>query len=477
MDLLTYTKILRRRWRIPVAVALLFVCLAGLSSLMTTRTYQSTAEFFVSTSDSSGTNLASGGTFTQQRVKSYVQLLETPRVLEPAIKAGQLDLTPAQLASKVTGTVPPDSVLIDVTVKDGSAHRAQQIAAAIAETFPKVVAELETLAANQESPVKLTVVKEASLPTAPVSPRPTRTIVLGLLLGTLVGLGLAVLRDLLDKRVRTKEDVEGLSDATVLGGIPFDTDAPKHPLISQSDPHSGRAEAFRSVRTNLQFVDAANHPRVILLTSSIAGEGKTTTAANLALVLAQSGASVCAVEGDLRRPRLLNYLGMTGAIGLTDVLIDRFDLDDVLQPYGTTTLHVLGAGASPPNPSELLGSARMREVVSRLRERFDYVLIDGAPLLPVADSTVLAALVDGTILVVGCGVVDSDQFQSAMSNVETVQGDVIGVVLNRVPRRSGSGYYDYRYEPTSHASRRSWGRKGTSESTGQARQESTPVSS
>jgi capsular exopolysaccharide synthesis family protein len=446
VDLLTYTRILRRRWRVVVAVALLTVSVAALTSLLSPRKYQSTAEFFVSTSDPTGTNLASGGAFTQQRVKSYVQLLKTPRVLEPAIKSAGLDLTPAQLAGRISGSVPPDSVLIDVNATDDTPAGAQKIAKAVADTFPTVVSELETLGTEKSSPVKVTVVKEAQIQASPVSPRPVRSIVLGTALGILLGLGAAVLADLLDKKVRTKEDVEELTDATVLGGIPFDSDASKHPLIIQSDPHVGRAEAFRAVRTNLQFVDAATHPRVLLLTSSIAGEGKTTTAANLALVLAQSGAKVCVIEGDLRRPRLLSYMGMAGSVGLTDVLIDRFELDDVLQPFGALSLDVLGAGAAPPNPSELLGSQRMRELIAHLKTRFDFVLIDGAPLLPVADSAVLSALVDGTILVVGCGVVAKDQVDSALENVATVNGNLLGVILNRLPRRGHGGAYDYRYE-------------------------------
>ena len=162
--------------------------------------------------------------------------------------------------------------------------------------------------------------------------------------------------------------------------------------------------------------------------------------------MAESGASVCVVEGDLRRPRLLTYLGLEGSVGLTDVLIGRYELDDVLQPFGAHSLTVLGAGATPPNPSELLGSTAMRTVLDELRHRFDYVLIDGAPVLPVTDSTVLTRLADGAIIVAGSGIVSKDQFDHALETFETVNGTVLGIVINRIPRQARGGYYDYRYE-------------------------------
>jgi capsular exopolysaccharide synthesis family protein len=409
--------------------------------------YTSSTQFFVSTADSANSSmLAQGGTFTQQRVKSYSQLLKTPRGLDPVIAKSGVSDTAGSLAGRITATTPPDTVLIDVSVTDPDATKARDLAKAISEEFPAVVADLERVSADADSPVKVTVVRQPTVAGFPVSPRPSRNLALGLVLGLLAGAGAAVVKQLLDTKLRTKEDVESMTEAVVLGGIPYDADAEKHPLIIQADPLAGRAEAFRALRTNLQFVDAANHPRVIVVTSSIAGEGKSSTTANLALAMAESGASVCVIEGDLRRPRLLAYLGLEGAVGLTDVLIGRYELDDVLQPFGAHSLTVLGAGATPPNPSELLGSTSMRNTLDELRRRFDYVLIDGAPVLPVTDSTVLTRLADGAIIVAGSGVVSKDQFDHALETFATVNGTVLGVVLNRVPRQARGGYYDYRYE-------------------------------
>lgn len=444
MDLASYLRVVRKRWRIIVSTALLMVCAAAALTLLTPRKYESTVQFFVSTADSStNAQLAQGGTFTQQRVKSYTELIATPKVLGPV--AQQLNIEDVSALSKqVTATAPPDTVLIEAAVTDRSPQRAFQIAQALGRQFPQTISEIERVSATQPSPIKVTTVREPTVNDAAVSPRPTRNLALALVLGLVLGLGLALLRDRLDNRVRTKEDLEALTESPVIGVIPFDSDASDHPLIVRSDAHSSRSEAFRSLRTNLQFLDAANHPRSIVVTSSLAGEGKSTTTANLALAIAESGASVCLIEGDLRRPRLLQYLGLEGGVGITDVLIERVDLADVLQPFGEHQLAVIGAGAIPPNPSELLGSQSMRDVIARLAERFTYVIIDAPPLLPVTDAAVLGALTDGVILISGSSLVTDDQVDTALDSLEQVNANVLGVVLNRAPRKKRSAY-DYRY--------------------------------
>ncbi|UIJ36311.1 polysaccharide biosynthesis tyrosine autokinase [Allobranchiibius sp. GilTou73] len=446
MDLRTYLRVLRKRWRIVVTTTIVMVVLASAYTLASTKSYQSTVQFFVSTSDSSDSaQLAQGSTFSQARVTSYTQLVTAPVVLNPVIEQLKLPTTAADLGAKVSATVPPNTVLINVAVTNTSAYQAQRIAAAIAQQFPKTVEGIERVSAKSASPVKVTTTKSPIIDRSPVSPRPVRNVLLGLVLGLLLGVGLAVLRQLLDNRVRTKEDVEELADnLTVIGTIPFDSDAAKHPLLLASDTHSTRSESFRSLRTNLRFVDAAHHHRIIVMTSALAGEGKTTTTANLALTLAENGLSVCLIEGDLRRPRLLDYLGLEGAVGLTDVLIEQASLADVLQPYGKHRLSVLGAGQLPPNPSELLGSPAMGETLRRLSEQFDYVLIDAPPLLPVTDAAVLSTQASGCVLVVGSGLVTRDQLGAALGSLQAVNGTVLGVALNRVPRANRvAGYYDY----------------------------------
>jgi len=448
VELRDYLSVLRKRWLLIVVVALVTLGVAALATVLSPKVYAAQTQFFVSTSggDNNAGQLQQGNAFTQQRVKSYAQLLETPKVLSPVIDRLRLTETPDQLATRVTATVPLDTVLIEVTVTDGSPDQAALIAKTLGEQFPATIEELERVTAGQPSPVKVTLVREPQANTTPISPKPVRNLALGLVLGLLLGLGAALVRDLLDTTIKTPRDLEGVTDQTVIGAINFDADAAAHPLIVQVDQKGPRSEAFRSLRTNLRFVDAANHPKSIVVTSSLPGEGKTTTTANLALTLAAGGSRVCIVEGDLRRPRLLDYLGYEGSVGLTDVLISRADLGDVLQQFGSSSLWVLGSGGIPPNPSELLGSPVMASTLKALEARFDYVLIDAPPLLPVTDAAVLSTHAGGALVVVGVGIVNKDHLRRALEALEAVNGNTLGLVLNRLPRQDSGGYGTYAYD-------------------------------
>ena len=454
MELQDYLLIVRKRWRIIALVVLASVMLSTVATLVSTKLYESTTQFFVSTTGSEDSGaLLQGSTFTQQRVKSYTQLLTTPRILDPVAEA--VGGSGADIARQVSATTPPDTVLIEVAVRDADPAHARAIGAAIASEFPAAVSELESPAGAKASPIKVTVVQPPTAPASPVSPKPVRNVALGLVLGLLLGLGAAVLREMLDKGIKSPEDLKRVTEAPILGLIAHDPESPTRPLIVEVDPRSPRAEAFRALRTNLQFVDAANHPRTIVVTSSLAGEGKSTVTANLALSLAQAGGRVCLIEADLRRPKVLAYMGLEGAVGLTDALIDRADVFDVIQPYGGSNLWVLGAGPIPPNPSELLGSTAMRALLQNLAGRFDYVIIDAPPTLPVTDAVVLSKLTDGTIVVAGSGLVDRDQLAHTLASLESVGGQVLGVVMNRVPSRSTGQYGGYAYgTPEDGATRR-----------------------
>jgi polysaccharide biosynthesis transport protein len=432
-----------RQWRLIVSIFLLFVTVSAVVTLLTPREYSSQTQFFVSTANS-GTisEVAQGSSFTQQQVATYADLVTAPIVLSPVIDDLGLDESPQELGERISVSIPPNTVLIDVVVTDNDPAAAAQLADSVGTEFAESVQELERLADGGPSPVKVTVVEPATT-AAPSSPNPPLNIALGAVLGALVGLAVAVVRDLLNTRIRAEADVGRVTQLPTVGAIPFDADAERHPLVAH-DSHGPRAEAFRTVRTNVQFLNADKKPRSLVLTSTLPGEGKSTTTANLALILAEAGATVCLIEGDLRRPRLLDYLGLENAAGLTDVLVDRADLLDVLQPY-RNGLSVLGCGPIPPNPSEMLGSDAMRDLLARLEKEYDFVIVDAPPLLPVTDAAVLSTLVDGTLLVVGAGLVKRDQLQRALASLEKVGGNILGLVLNRLPV-SGPDSYSYSYE-------------------------------
>ena len=451
MELKDYIRIIRKRWRIIIAAMLVVLAGAALATALSPKVYEANTQLFVSTSGGNDTSaLLQGSSFTQARVKSYADVIATPKVLDPVIEGLKLDTSAEKLATQITATVPLDTVLIEVAVTDPSPRQAADIANAVGIQFTNTVADLENVGNGKTSPVKVTIVTTATVPTAPVSPKPTRNLALGVVLGLLLGLGLALLRDLLDTTIKGEKDCAEVTDATVIGSIAFDPDAPKRPLIVQADPHSPRAEAFRTLRTNLQFVDAANHPRSIVFSSSLPSEGKTTTAANLAITMAASGVRVCVVEGDLRRPRMLEYMGLDGSVGLTNVLIGQADLSDALQQFSDGGLYVLGAGPVPPNPSELLGSASMEKTLRDLESRFDIVIIDAPPLLPVTDAAVLSTIAGGIVVVVGVGLIDRDHLSRSLQTLEAVNARVLGLVVNRVPTKGADAYYYYRdYSPES----------------------------
>jgi len=196
-----------------------------------------------------------------------------------------------------------------------------------------------------------------------VSPSLIRNLGVAAVLGLIAGIGLVVLREQLDNTVKETDEVEEIADAAVIGGVLYDSDFAKKPIARQLRGQSRSAEAFRQIRTNLQFLNIDNPPRVLVISSSVPGEGKTTTAISLAVVLAQSGQRVALVEGDLRRPRVTKYLDIVSGTGLTNVLAGAASLEDVLQPLGDGKLTVLGSGPTPPNPSEMLGSAHMRQLI------------------------------------------------------------------------------------------------------------------
>ena len=451
MELRDYIRILRKSWVLIVLLTLVGVGASAGYSLLQTPLFSATSKVFVSTQNTGTTSeLAQGNTFTVARVTTYADLVTTPLVLMPVIASLELNIESAELAEKVTASAPLNTPIIDITVTDSDPVRAAETAIAISSSLTTVVQEIETPeAADSASPVKLTIAQEANVPAAPVSPNVPINISLGALIGLTLGLGISVLRETLELRIRNERDVEQITDLPVLGGIVFDPKAGERPLIVHVDPRSPRAESFRTLRTNLQFLDIERTDRAFVVTSSIEAEGKSTTGANLAIALADAGSRVLLVDADLRRPKLADYMGIEGAVGLTDVLVGRAELTDVIQPWGRAQLFVLPGGRIPPNPSELLGSARMTHLIAEFNRTFDVVIFDAAPLLPVTDAAILAKNVGGAIIVVAAGRTHKNQLKSAISVLDNVGAPISGLVLTMLPTKGpdayGYGQYGYGY--------------------------------
>jgi polysaccharide biosynthesis transport protein len=437
-----YVRLLRQQWVLVALITLAGTAGASAYTFSQTPVYQSDTQLFVSTSSDGSdiSQLTQGSTFTQQRVKSYTDLLTSPRVLQPVIQQLNLGISAEQLAGQVTASSPLDTVLIDVTVTDTSPQRARDIADAIAAQFPDLVAQLETPSGGTTSPVKVSVTRRAVAAGAPISPKKSLNLALGLLVGLGLGVGAAVLRDTLDRSVKSSLQASNAAQAPVLGAVGDDPQVARTPLIT-ADGFSARAESFRHLRTNIRFLSVDHQLRSLVVTGSVAAEGKTTTAANLAIAIAQSGERVVLIDADLRRPSIADMLGMPSGVGLTTVLLGEIDLQSALQTWHTgLPLTVLTSGPVPPNPSELIGSTRMAQLIEDLTTDGVTVVIDSPPLLPVTDAAVLARVTDGALVVTRVASTHLDQLGSAAATLRAAGATVLGVVLNRVPRRAGAGY-------------------------------------
>lgn len=382
---------------------------------------------------------------------TFAELATTERVLTPVAEELELNRTYNELAKQVTVSAPADSTLLNFTVTDENPELAAKIADEVAGQLKTLVEDdLETSREDDVSPVRITTVQSAELPVAPVSPRVTINLLLGLLLGFAVGLGTAILRHVLDTRIRSIEDIENITDAPILGRIADDPQASKRPLIVHLDPKHPRAEAIRSLRTNLQFLTVDGDAKAFVISSAGPSEGKSTTSANLALALAETGLRVELIDCDLRRPRVDSYMGIEGAVGLTDVLIGRADLSDVLQRWGRSELYVLPAGQVPPNPSELLGWDIMEHTLDVLSKSMDVVIIDAPPLMMVTDAVVVGAKTGGVILVAASGTTHQPCFEAAVDSLETANVPLRGVVATMLPTKGPGRYmygqYAYAYE-------------------------------
>jgi capsular exopolysaccharide synthesis family protein len=450
LNLQDFLKLLRTRWITVCVTVLVAVIGAGIVTLLTTPLYQASTRLFVSTAGGSTiTDTYQGNRVSQERVISYSQLLTGRTLAQRTIDKLGLDTTSAELQAHVTASARPDTVLITVQVLDESPVQARDIANALSDEFVVLVRELETPEDGSAPDSRVVVEERASIPESPVVPKAMRNFAVGLICGALLGIGLAVVRDMLDNTVKSRESVEEITGHGLVGSIPLDKERRKQVAIAFDSDSSAIAEAFRKLRTNLKFLAVDNPPRVIVVTSSMPSEGKSTTAINLALALAEADNSVALVDGDLRRPAVAKYLGLVGSVGFSTVLSGQVELEDALQKGPNEGLTVLASGAIPPNPSELLGSLAAQDLLEELRKRFDYVVVDSSPLLAVTDAAVIAAHADGVLLIPRYGKTKREQLTHAVSALNDVGATILGAVMTIVPVRSNDAYsYNYRYEAT-----------------------------
>jgi receptor protein-tyrosine kinase len=452
VDFKELLRIAQRRLLTVVVFVLLALLGAGALTYTETPQYQSKARIFIST-DTSGSSLEAfqASNYATQRVQSYAALATSRELMQRVISRLNLNLTPNQLADKIDSEVALSTVIINLKVTDPDPAVAQQIAKAESEELTDYLTDLET-PPGKAAPIKASVVDPASYNASQVSPNAALNLIVAALIGLLVGFGTALVRDLLDNTVSSTKDIESAIDSPVLATIAYDSEVPKHPLLTEAGSHAPRVEAFRLLRTNLQFLNLDTRPKSLVITSAVPGEGKTSTSINLAIALAQTGQRVLLIDGDLRRPRAASVLGLERSVGLTTVLVGRSDLHESIQKHGASGVYFLASGPIPPNPTEVLQSNAAQGLFDQLNQMFDMVIIDAPPLLPVSDAAIIARDVDGAILVVRHGKTTKDQLEQARLRLSQVDANLFGVAVNMAPKRGSGGYgyqyaYGYSYEP------------------------------
>lgn len=453
MELSDYLRVARAYW-VGIFAFLMFGIVAAAGwTLIQPKVYTAEASGYVAAQGATdlGTSMV-GDQLAQSKVKSYLDIGTWRSVAEYAITSLGLATTPEQLVTKVQVTNPTGTVILVVSASAPTPEAARDLAEVWLRGMIAQVNKIES-ADGQTPPVTVIPGDSARLPTAPSSPRTTLNLALGALVGLLLGAGYAVVRDRMDRHIRSAEGVESATGLSVVGTLPLEPSLAKgSKLLPQPGDSELRGawaaltETFRGLRTNLQYMSVDNPPRAIVVTSPLPGDGKSFTAANLAITVAAAGQPVVLVDGDLRRPRIAAMFGLPEGAGLSDVLAGRAEASEVLMPaHASGNLMVLGAGPIPPNPSEILGSERMRHLVQELSSAA-LVIVDSPPLLPVTDAAVLSTRTDGALLVVNTGKTTYEVLEHALDLLEKANGHPLGIVLNRVPT-SGVGvvHYGYRY--------------------------------
>lgn len=426
------------RWPSILVVTLLGIGAAALALSLATPRYSAHADVLISPPEQQSTSAPAART-----VASYAEVLGGRTTAADVVDALALDRSIRSVDRDLSASVLDGTAVLRVTASSSDADEAARISGAAATAFVAWVKD-------QRTTLTASVVGTAVAPTSPSSPSRALWLLVGGLVGLLVGLAAAAARQRADHSIHSPAELEELAGAPVLGAIARDKAAADTPLITSLGTHHPRFEAVRILRTNLQFVDIDRDHKVITVTSAVPGEGKSTTACNLAIALAQTGVRVALVEGDLRRPRVAEYLSLERSVGLTTVLVGRVPLEAGLQQASTPGLDVLTSGALPPNPSEILQTSAMSAVVADLREAYDVVLIDAPPLLPVTDASLLASISDGALLVVKHGDTGREAVVSAAARLNAVGARLLGTVLTMAPvkelARTGYGY-GYGYGP------------------------------
>ncbi len=474
MDVSELLAIIRKRvWIILTVTILAGVISAIISYFFMTPIYQASTQILVNNSEK---NQENGYRITDidrdlKLVETYSVIIKSPRIMDLVLQ--QLGLTTSldSLTDKVSVSRVKNSQVISITVQDKNHEQAVKIANTIAEVFRQQIFTIMNV-----DNVQILAIAKIENDLAPVKPKPLINIVIAVFVGMMISTIIVFLLEYFDKYFHSEREVERILRLSVLGSIPVNLES--HPRFEKKslrqkhiqqaeqevavsrmdkhqnkivrgnyrkletvmDPSSAISEAYRTLRTNIQFCSVDREIRTLLVTNSGPGKGKPTTIANLAIILAQTGKRVLLIDADMRHPNTHLFFRLSNEMGLSNLLARQDQFEEVIQETFIQGLYLLPSGPIPPNPAELLSSQRISEVLQNAKHTFDYILIDTPPVVPVTDAQVLATKVDGVLLVIHAGKTDKVTAKKAKILLEKVYSNILGVILND-PKKEADGYY------------------------------------
>ena len=425
--------ILRRKW-IIIGTFVVIVLTTAVVSKTLEKIYATSATLLVAQNSSSDAPTFDTVQASQAIARSYADIIDSPNIAEQVARRLGDGATKDYVEASMSFEPVPETQLLKVTAEDPDPQRAKEIA----DTYATVFTEYARNNLADTTKATITLADAAPRPEAPARPKPTLYTAVAALLALALGVALAFLRERLDRRLRTQEDVESAFDKPVLARVP---------RRGRSDASiTAFKEAHRILRTNLQFAAGGTRLKSIAITSGREGEGKTTTAANLAIASAEVGLHVLVVEADFRRPALQHALmpNSTEPLrpGLSNYLVEAATLDEIIFPSGRPNIDIVPSGPLPPTPSALLESRRGHEAAAELSREADLVIIDCPPLSIGADASVVAGWVDGVVVVLDLSTSTDQSVRSALRQLDAVQAPLLGLLLNR-DRTATPSSYDY----------------------------------
>lgn len=434
LELAEYGRAIARGWLIVVLCVLAGLGAASYATAQATPAYQSSVKFYVVSPSAAGQSSLQSLELSRGRIAAYASLVKSDKFIEGLVPSSSTGLSPSEIADSISASADQDTLMLTVVVRLPDPTQANEIAQAIVRN---VNAALGEVGGGQ---TVLNVVAGPTSETEPVSPRVALNFGLGALLGLGAGIAIVVSRRLMDKTLRTPQEVEEASGLPLLARVPVGGGRRKGLQIRGARPASLFDEAGRRLRTNLDHLPAMPDSGVFVISSPRAGDGKSTVALLLARAWAEAGERVLLVEADLRNPRLARDLRLGSGLGLADVLAGRAALAKVIQHTANDGLHAVAVGTVPANPTELLSGGAMAAALGEMRNSYSRVVIDAPALQPSSDAALLSVQADWTVLVVMHGRVSRELLQASLRNLELVKGRVAGAVLNALPLRLSEGH-------------------------------------